>query len=165
MAPASNDFDLDSFIEQQSNDDDVSYLQGLNGSLEDILNDSEVESYSEGFDDETAKPFLFRNPSFTRQRRKNDENNAVWAEKSSKKLEKVEGHSSWFSITDRLKIGYEKGTFLEHLEPYILKDMLGCLPPEVCKHLWNTIEKRVGCNELSNVFSTWTLVPLTSIRW
>lgn len=23
------------------------------------------------------------------------------------------------------------GTFLELLEPYILKDMLGCLPPEV----------------------------------
>ena len=31
-----------------------------------------------------------------------------WAEKGSKKLEKVKEHSSSFSITDRLKIGYEK---------------------------------------------------------
>lgn len=109
MDPASNDFDLDSFIEQQSSDDDVSDLPGLNRSLEDILNDSEEESSSEGSDDEAAKPFSFRNPTFTRQRQENDENNADWAEKGPKKVEKVEGHSSSFSITDRLKIGYEKG--------------------------------------------------------
>lgn len=109
MASASNDFDLDSFLEQQSSDDDGNDLPGLNRSLEDILDDSEEESSSDGSEDDASKRFLFRNPTFTHQRQENDENNADWADKALKKVEKVEGHSSSFSITDRLKIGYDKG--------------------------------------------------------
>lgn len=99
MASASDDFDLDSFLEQQSSDDDGGDLPGLNRSLEDILNDSEEESSSDGSEDDAANRFLFRSPSFTHQRQENDENN----------VDKVEGHSSSFSIADRLKIGYDKG--------------------------------------------------------
>ena len=65
MASASNDFDLDSFLEQQSNDDDGSDIPGLNRSLEDVLNDSEEESSSDSSEDDAAKCFLFRNPGFT----------------------------------------------------------------------------------------------------
>lgn len=109
MASASDDFDLDSFLEQQSSDDDGSDLPGLNRSLEDILNDSEEESSSDSSEDDAEKRFLFRNPSFTHQRQENDENNVDWTDKAPKKTEKVEGHSSSFSIADRLKIGYDKG--------------------------------------------------------
>ena len=76
----------------------MSDLLGLNHSLEDILNDSEEESSSEGSDDETAKPFLFRNPSFTCQRQENDENNADWAEKGSKNWRKSKDIQVFFQL-------------------------------------------------------------------
>ena len=68
MASSSDDFDLDSFLEHQSSDDDGRDLPGLNRSLEDILNDSEEELSLDSHEDATAKHFLFKNPSFTHQR-------------------------------------------------------------------------------------------------
>nr|GMC55470.1 vacuolar protein sorting-associated protein 8 homolog isoform X1 [Ipomoea batatas]GME11806.1 vacuolar protein sorting-associated protein 8 homolog isoform X1 [Ipomoea batatas]GME20252.1 vacuolar protein sorting-associated protein 8 homolog isoform X1 [Ipomoea batatas] len=49
-------------------------------------------------------------------------------------------------------------TFLELLEPYILKDMLGSLPPEIMQVLVEHYSK------LSNVFSTWIFHHWISIR-
>ena len=108
MASASDDFDLDSFLEQQSSDDDGSDLPRLNRSLEDILNDSEEELSSDSSEDDATKRFLFRNHSFTHQRQENDENMG-WTDKALKKTKKVEGNSSSFPTADKLKIRYDKG--------------------------------------------------------
>jgi hypothetical protein len=59
---------LDSFLEQQSTDNDGNDLPGLNRRLEDILDDSEEESSSESSEYDAAKCFLFRNPTFTHHR-------------------------------------------------------------------------------------------------
>ena len=65
MASALDDFDLDSFLEHQSSDDDRSDLPGLNRSLKDTLNDFEEELSSNNSEDDAAKRFLFKNPRFT----------------------------------------------------------------------------------------------------
>ncbi|GLJ14759.1 hypothetical protein SUGI_0239380 [Cryptomeria japonica] len=104
MASLSNEFDLDSFLELQSSDDDDNDLPALDRSLEEILKDSDDESSSDASENASnPSSYLFRNPNFMQ---KTDENNTGRAEKDVEKTEGAEVCSS----AGRDKIGHESGT-------------------------------------------------------
>eukprot|EP01018_Ginkgo_biloba_P013146 Gb_27586 [translate_table: standard] len=106
MASTSVEFDLDSFLELQSSDEDGSDLPELDRSLEDILNDSENESSLEDDSGNASESFLFRNPSFTHG---NDETHMVQSEKLLPKTEEIEESSGSFSFADKENIVHETG--------------------------------------------------------